>query len=188
MSFVLSRSFLFTCTWNLQTITYFFIWILSTINWNLPSTSTRIKSCAAAAAYLQYPLKEVQGGEQKWWALCSRKNWQNWSSHRYFQEAIVWAQSHSSSYLCSVSQSHPTLCNPKDYSLPGVSVHSKHGYWSGLPFSPPGDLPDPRIKPTSPVSPALVGRFLTTEPPGKPHLLICRQAPKSFMVTPEPHY
>ena len=26
-------------------------------------------------------------------------------------------------------------------------------YWNGLPFPPPGDLPDPRIKPTSPVSP-----------------------------------
>ena len=37
-----------------------------------------------------------------------------------------------------------------------------------LPFPSPGDLPGPGIKPTSPVSPALVGRFFTTEPPGKP--------------------
>ena len=35
-------------------------------------------------------------------------------------------------------------------------------YWSGLPFPPPGDLPDPGVKPTSLVSPALAGRFLTT--------------------------
>ena len=35
--------------------------------------------------------------------------------------------------------------------------------WSGLPFPPPGDLPDPGIKPTSP---ALAGRFFTTEPAG----------------------
>ena len=28
-------------------------------------------------------------------------------------------------------------------------------YWSGLPFPPPGDLPDPEIKPISPASPAL---------------------------------
>ena len=28
-------------------------------------------------------------------------------------------------------------------------------YRSGLPFPPPGDLPDPGIKPASPVSPAL---------------------------------
>jgi hypothetical protein len=32
-------------------------------------------------------------------------------------------------------------------------------YWSGLPFSLPGHLPDPRIKPTSPVSPTLASRF-----------------------------
>ena len=39
-------------------------------------------------------------------------------------------------------------------------------YWSGLSFPSPGDLPDPGIKPTSPVSPALAFRFFTTEPPG----------------------
>ena len=38
-------------------------------------------------------------------------------------------------------------------------------YWRGLPCHPPGDLPNPRIKP---VSPALAGGFLTTEPPRKP--------------------
>ena len=35
-------------------------------------------------------------------------------------------------------------------------------YWSGLPFPPPGDLPNPRIEPTSLISPALAGRFFTT--------------------------
>ena len=37
-------------------------------------------------------------------------------------------------------------------------------YWSGLPFPSSGDLPDPGIEPTSPASPALAGRFFTTEP------------------------
>ena len=37
-------------------------------------------------------------------------------------------------------------------------------YWSGLPFPSPGDLPDPGIEPASPVSPALGGRFFTSEP------------------------
>jgi len=37
-----------------------------------------------------------------------------------------------------------------------------------LPFSPPGDLPDPGIKLGSLVSPELAGRFFTTVPPGKP--------------------
>ena len=40
-------------------------------------------------------------------------------------------------------------------------------YSSGLPFPSPGDLPNPGIKLTSPVSPALAGGFFTTEPPGK---------------------
>ena len=44
---------------------------------------------------------------------------------------------------------------------------SRQEYWSGLPFPAPGDLPNPGIEPTSPVSPALAGRFFTTEPPGK---------------------
>ena len=38
-------------------------------------------------------------------------------------------------------------------------------YQSGLPFLPPGDLPEPGIEAAFP---ALVGRFFTTEPPGKP--------------------
>jgi len=39
-------------------------------------------------------------------------------------------------------------------------------YWSALPFAPPGDLPDLGIEPESP---ALAGRFFTTEPPEKPN-------------------
>ena len=46
---------------------------------------------------------------------------------------------------------------------------SRQEYWSGLPFPPPGDLPEPGMEPKSPVSPALAGGFLTTEPPGKLH-------------------
>ena len=41
---------------------------------------------------------------------------------------------------------------------------SRQEYWSGLPFPPPGDLPDPGIKPQSP---ALQADSLPSEPPGK---------------------
>ena len=41
-------------------------------------------------------------------------------------------------------------------------------YWSGLPFSTPGDLPDPEIKTKCLASPALAGGFFSTAPPGKP--------------------
>ena len=46
---------------------------------------------------------------------------------------------------------------------------SRQEYWSGLPFPSPGDLPDLGIVPTSP---ALVGGFFITEPPGKPPSLL----------------
>ena len=39
---------------------------------------------------------------------------------------------------------------------------SRKEYWNGLPCPPPGDLPDPGIKPVSLTSPALTGRFFTT--------------------------
>ena len=61
-----------------------------------------------------------------------------------------------------------------DCSLPGFSARnclgfSKLEYWSGLPFPTPGDLLDPGIEFASP---ALAGRFFTTEPPGKLSLIL----------------
>ena len=41
---------------------------------------------------------------------------------------------------------------------------SRQEYWSGLPCTPPGDLPDPGIKPQSLTFPALADRFFTTSP------------------------
>ena len=38
----------------------------------------------------------------------------------------------------------------------------RHEYWSGFPFPPPGNLPDPRIQLESLASPALAGRFFIT--------------------------
>ena len=40
----------------------------------------------------------------------------------------------------------------------------KQEYWSGLPFPPPGNLPNPR---NEPVSPALTSGFFTTETQGR---------------------
>ena len=42
---------------------------------------------------------------------------------------------------------------------------SRQEYWSGLPWPPPGDLPDPGIEPRSP---ELQADSLLTEPSGKP--------------------
>ena len=53
------------------------------------------------------------------------------------------------------------------YQAPLPIRFSRQKYWNMLPRPPPGDLPNPRIEPTSVVSPALSGRFFTTGPPGK---------------------
>ena len=70
-------------------------------------------------------------------------------------------------HACSVMSD----CDPMDCSLPGSSVHRifSQEYWSGLPFPSSGDPLNPGIKPASP---ALAGRFFTTESPGKPHIYI----------------
>ena len=69
------------------------------------------------------------------------------------------------------AQSYPTLCDPVDCSPPGSSLHgiSQARILERFPFSTLGDLPNPGIKPSSPVSPTLAGRFFTTEPLGKPN-------------------
>ena len=64
---------------------------------------------------------------------------------------------------CSVTQLYLTLCDPQ---APLFMGFLRQEDWSGLPFSPPGDLPDPGIEPKSPL---LAGRFFITEPPGTPH-------------------
>ena len=54
---------------------------------------------------------------------------------------------------------------PVDYSPPLYPMDRgfpRQEYWSGLLFPPSGDLPDPGIKPASPVSPTLASRFFTT--------------------------
>ena len=52
-------------------------------------------------------------------------------------------------------------------------------YWSELSFPPPGDLPNPEIES---VSPALTGRFFTTEPPGKPIYMYIYSFSNSFFL------
>ena len=83
-------------------------------------------------------------------------------------------------------QCRPTLCDLTDCSPPGSSGHgiSQARYWNGLPFPLPEDLPNPGTEPVSPESPAVAGRFFTTEPPV--NFLIAVQSPScvQLFVTP----
>ena len=57
---------------------------------------------------------------------------------------------------------------------------SRQEYRSGLPFPPPGDLPNPGTEPASAVSPALENGVFTTEPPRKSLLSLCSNMPFSM--------
>ena len=69
----------------------------------------------------------------------------------------------------AVAQLCPTLCDPWTvaHQVPLYMGFSRQEYWSGLPFSPPRDLPDPGIEPGSlalqaaSFSPELPGKLLT---------------------------
>ena len=67
----------------------------------------------------------------------------------------------------SVAQLCPTLCDPTDSSLPGLSVHrilqARILEWVAIP--PPGDLPHPGMESASPV---LQADSLQSEPAGIP--------------------
>ena len=77
------------------------------------------------------------------------------------------SDAHMRMHACPVSQSCWTLCNPQTVARQSMGFSGQE-YWSGLPRPPPGDLPDPGIKPMSLVSPALacgLYHFATWEAP-----------------------
>ena len=73
--------------------------------------------------------------------------------------AESWLQTESSA--CSHAQLFATLWTVA-HQAPLAMGSFRQEYWSGLPFLPAGDLPDPGIKPGSLTSPALAGGFFTT--------------------------
>ena len=87
----------------------------------------------------------------------------SWSSYVY--EEI------NKTYWLSVVAVYSPSCD--FFAIPRTITHqsplsmgfSRQEYWNGLPFPSPGNLPNPGIQPTSP---ALAGRFFTTEPLRKP--------------------
>ena len=59
---------------------------------------------------------------------------------------------------------------------------SRQEYWSGLPYPPPGYLPDPGMEPATPASPALQADSFPTEPPGKP----CKEYMRILIESTQP--
>ena len=68
-----------------------------------------------------------------------------------------------------ITQSHLTLCDPMNSSLPGSCVHGifQARVLEWVAFPSPGDLSHPGIKPGSPT---LQADVLASEPPGEPEI------------------
>ena len=110
----------------------------------------------------------------KWFILCIYINDKQW----------VWSMTCASAYgsnwikgkdinfgdrklgaiVCYWAQSCSTLCGPVDIAsqAPLSMAFSRQEYWGGLTCPPPEDLPEPRIKLMSLMSPALAVGFFTT--------------------------
>ena len=65
------------------------------------------------------------------------------------------------------------------HQTPQSMEFSRQEYWSGMPFLPPGDLPDPGIEPQSPV---LQADTLPSEPPGKCAIALCHTLVKMYII------
>ena len=85
----------------------------------------------------------------------------------------VWKPGQAVMFLVGLCICVRSLSHVQFFATPWTVAHlaslsmefSRQEYWSGLPFATPGESPWPGIKLMSPAS---VGRFFTTVPPGKP--------------------
>ena len=79
-----------------------------------------------------------------------------------------------SSCVCLVAQSCPLFAVPQTITgqVPVSTELPRQEHWSRLPFPPPGDLPNPRTDPKSPVSPALTGGFFTCSAVWEAHICL----------------
>ena len=131
-----------------------------------------------------------------WWAtVCGEaKSWTQLRDRAYIPTVIYNAvlvsgvkhrdsviHTHAYSFLNMYIYTHTCVCSVASVVSDSVILwtaalqaplsmeFSRQEYWSiGLPCPPSGDLPDPEVEPTSPVSPALLVDSLPTEQPGKP--------------------
>mgnify|MGYP007134201043 CR=1 FL=1 len=106
-------------------------------------------------------LQEIMEDRGAWHAAAHgvAKSWP-WLSH--------WATAKRLEYVCVCAQSLSCVWVtlwPVAQQAPPSLEFPRRKYWSGLPFTLPGDIPNPGTEPVSLASPALAGRFFTIELP-----------------------
>ena len=90
--------------------------------------------------------------------------------------------------MCAESlQSCLTLCDPMNRSLPGSSVHGipRQEYWSGLAMLSFRGPSQPRDQTLVSCGSYITGRFFTTEPLGKPILMVVFEGKSNSFKTTE---
>ena len=89
---------------------------------------------------------------------------------QFTEDSKISSLKHISACACKVSCIQ-LFADPRTvaHQAPLFIGFSRQEYWSGLPYPPPGNLPDLGIE-MSLVSLALTGGFFTTVPTGKPWL------------------
>ena len=100
------------------------------------------------STYIEY-LKQSNSQTQRW----------KWSQE--LREGMNGALFNGHPLVMCVFSCVPFFVTPWTVALqpPPSMEFSRQEYWSGLPFPPPGDLPDPWIQPTSLASPAPLSRL-----------------------------
>ena len=103
--------------------------------------------------------QEGSEGENRWIRVCV---------HMCMYHVFIKTSRRAMNVCLLHAQSRLTLATPwtVGHQVPLSMGFFRQEYWSGLPFPPPGDFPNPGIESLSLVSPALAGGFFTTAPLG----------------------
>ena len=112
----------------------------------------------------------LRAGKDKWGARNRMNRWQKrmetWREILFTRLEKELKESYKDAELhCAPSLSHVWLFVTSwtvARQAPRSIGFSRQEYWSGFQCPPPGNLPDPGIKPISLMSPALAGGFFTT--------------------------
>ena len=132
----------------------------------LPAAGVSLKQMLALLAYLQEKeTKDKESASLRFSGHCALSAAQFWPRWEPSFEAVPRA--------CSVTSVAPWVV--VHWAPPSMGF-SRQEYQSGLLFPSLENLPNPRIEPASPASPALPGGFFTTESPISKRLLTLRSA------------
>ena len=165
-------------------ITVLILKLLRTINWNklnCHSITYRWSENCSVSDYLQsHGYKSLEFSRPEYWSelavtfsrLPSQPRDRTQVSHTGGRFFAIWATKGIQKFLntgCVCVLSRSVMSD--SFAAPWTIAHqaplslefSRQEYWSGLPFPPPGHLPDPGIEPASLASPSLAGGLFTAE-------------------------